>query len=636
MNPFTNPTWMGAAPVPLTPKSRQMLGSGASLPRQGPHTFSGGVTIGLPMAPKSFMFGPGAMTPGQQMTRGEMPAPMPSMPMGGGGHGGGHGGGGGFSGSFAPTNFANGDRFNSDGYRADGRKQIKGFSYKDAGLPDFGGVDQNYAMQDRNVPAFYPGSAEADGTSAPEVVQRARDKGITSTPGGGIKGFADGGVPEVGKPAIVGERGPEMIVPLSPVAVIPNHELQPPAGWAAGSIMPEATPMKGMIPMPAPASPNWIPGEQLTPRSTGVASPEMKPMLGWAAGAVPESAPMAMGQMPTFAGPRPMANADAPATPAPLPRFQDVSGALAAMPNTGGRPDGVKPRAWKNFVNSPQGMSFMLNQQSDSQRLNQMTALDDKRYTRARQDKLSDMTAEQQAAQAEKDREASALTAGYDLMLKDYAGKGHLSQDHLAAFNAAKDPKARAMMGKVLAGLAESNMAAAAEQQKQEAARVTAATGVPVLTPDGRPTGHFLPITNTGKMAGSAMPLPQAAASAMTAEDIAAANAMGADVTTKVGNATITSKAKLPDNRRMDELHSTQTVQIEDPITKQKRPMVVRHFRNGQMELVDPSMMKATDGQSQPMKPASTTEAKTPSASTVAAPNSLAAKTASLIQSLKK
>jgi len=40
-----------------------------------------------------------------------------------------------------------------------------------------------------------------------------------------ILGFADGGRPPVGRPSIVGERGPELFVPGSSGTIIPNHAL---------------------------------------------------------------------------------------------------------------------------------------------------------------------------------------------------------------------------------------------------------------------------------------------------------------------------------------------------------------------------------------------------------------------------
>ena len=41
----------------------------------------------------------------------------------------------------------------------------------------------------------------------------------------GAIGFANGGKPPVGRPSIVGERGPELFVPNSAGNIIPNHEL---------------------------------------------------------------------------------------------------------------------------------------------------------------------------------------------------------------------------------------------------------------------------------------------------------------------------------------------------------------------------------------------------------------------------
>jgi tape measure domain-containing protein len=42
---------------------------------------------------------------------------------------------------------------------------------------------------------------------------------------GGFLGFANGGRPPVGKPSIVGERGPEIFVPRSAGTIIPNHKI---------------------------------------------------------------------------------------------------------------------------------------------------------------------------------------------------------------------------------------------------------------------------------------------------------------------------------------------------------------------------------------------------------------------------
>lgn len=50
----------------------------------------------------------------------------------------------------------------------------------------------------------------------------------------GLLGFADGGNPPVGVPSIVGERGPEIIVPRMPTTVIPNHALGGMRGGGGG------------------------------------------------------------------------------------------------------------------------------------------------------------------------------------------------------------------------------------------------------------------------------------------------------------------------------------------------------------------------------------------------------------------
>jgi len=41
----------------------------------------------------------------------------------------------------------------------------------------------------------------------------------------GMPGYADGGSPQVGRPSIVGERGPEVFVPRTAGTIIPNHDL---------------------------------------------------------------------------------------------------------------------------------------------------------------------------------------------------------------------------------------------------------------------------------------------------------------------------------------------------------------------------------------------------------------------------
>ena len=50
---------------------------------------------------------------------------------------------------------------------------------------------------------------------------------------GSFLGFANGGRPPVGKPSIVGERGPEIFVPRSAGTIIPNNQI----GGAGGGIV---------------------------------------------------------------------------------------------------------------------------------------------------------------------------------------------------------------------------------------------------------------------------------------------------------------------------------------------------------------------------------------------------------------
>ena len=40
-----------------------------------------------------------------------------------------------------------------------------------------------------------------------------------------LPGFADGGRPPVGRPSIVGERGPELFIPSTAGTIIPNNQM---------------------------------------------------------------------------------------------------------------------------------------------------------------------------------------------------------------------------------------------------------------------------------------------------------------------------------------------------------------------------------------------------------------------------
>lgn len=60
--------------------------------------------------------------------------------------------------------------------------------------------------------------------------------------GGGIFGFADGGSPPVGRPSLVGERGPELFVPRTSGTIIPHESL---GGISIGEVVVNASSREG-------------------------------------------------------------------------------------------------------------------------------------------------------------------------------------------------------------------------------------------------------------------------------------------------------------------------------------------------------------------------------------------------------
>jgi hypothetical protein len=166
-------------------------------------------------------------------------------PGGGTGYGGGsrsrgsQGGGGGPTFGFAPTNFRNGSRYNAEGYRADGRRRIEGFSRKAAGLPDYGGLNEFYANQegtrgDRTNPAFYQGSEDNNQPpTSPEIAGQLDKKNETLVPfAGGIVrtnkpnagNFDEGGFLRAGEALVADPMAEQM-----PAVAIVAHELAPPS-----------------------------------------------------------------------------------------------------------------------------------------------------------------------------------------------------------------------------------------------------------------------------------------------------------------------------------------------------------------------------------------------------------------------
>lgn len=243
---------------------------------------------------------------------------------------------------------------------------------------------------------------------------------------------------------------------------------------------------------------------------------------------------------------------------------------------------------------------------------------------------------ETQAKQQEKANDLNAQEMGYRVQADDFVKQGHLSPEQMALLEHTKDPSTRVAILKSLTSMGETTAKTVAEQAKAEAAA------------KAQRETWVAPVQGTTKQVYGAGRNPMgsldtAPPATMTAEDVAAANAMGADVTTKVGSSTITSRAKVPANTRADELHSTQKIVITDPVTKKPKEMVIRYFRNGATDLVDPSAIKATDGQAKPVPTAVMQNAPQKSGtaapvrqSAPQAPGSLQAKTAALINALKK
>jgi hypothetical protein len=76
---------------------------------------------------------------------------------------------------------------------------------------------------DAQLDKLFDGFAENVGKGA---AKKGDGKGIGGFIGGILGGlFAEGGNPPVGKPSIVGEKGPELFVPRSAGTIIPNNQM---------------------------------------------------------------------------------------------------------------------------------------------------------------------------------------------------------------------------------------------------------------------------------------------------------------------------------------------------------------------------------------------------------------------------
>lgn len=477
---MNSPTWMGAAPLPAT-----SMGGGARHPLAGAHPLG----LAARPSPRGGASGVSAVadgTPGplfdlafKKQWQGALAAHQEAFGGGGGGGGGGGrgpaGGGGGTPTVMGPSRPP---------------KKIMGYSKDQPNQPEaFAGVDENYALQDRSNPAFAtPGMDNP--MSAGEMASYWRGRGFQSSFGGegvqGVPGFANGGFPVPGQPAIVGENGPEVIVPQVPTMVIPNHELQPGAGWAAGAMKPmDWIPSPMRAPEPMQAAPAMPSGNELVP------------MPGWASGAM-LPAPTQTGTVAQMQ-PLPTMNLAAP-PPRGMPTFQDLIRATPTKRQIAGIPEGVDPRAFKEFMKTPQGMGFILQGQREDARFNRTLTAEDQRYQRDRADAQEDKEAQEQADASRWDSVAEAMTQGGQL----------LTPADIAVIKSTKGAKAKQAVVDTLAKLRVQEQDDKRREAQQAGNNVT---GIDLLpAPDG---SGFVPVARTqaggAHMAGGFMPTPQAA-----------------------------------------------------------------------------------------------------------------------------
>ena len=108
----------------------------------------------------------------------------------------------------------------------------------DLGVPGStigGNWDSNTPPNPADVSASYVANAPAGWNPQSGILGSGIYNAITP---GILQGYAAGGNPPVGKPALVGEKGPEVIVPQTPVTVVPNSVLQSMKGAATPTVMP--------------------------------------------------------------------------------------------------------------------------------------------------------------------------------------------------------------------------------------------------------------------------------------------------------------------------------------------------------------------------------------------------------------
>jgi len=418
--------------------------------------------------------------------------------------------------------------------------------------------------------AFQGGLAQA--ASGREEPRRQRS--FKAAGGGGdIPGFAEGGDPPVGKPAIVGENGPELIVPKQPITVLPNEMLvQDPTGntkalatpYGFGYSTNNGTKPTGAFGQPAPGAAEGAFNALANAPGTTVSNPGAEQLM--------ERTPVSLGKY-------------LPQRPASLPPPKASWMEPKQPMKVGGieKPDGMRVTDFRRFMRSPGGMATALGQREQTKQLNEAQ--------QAEQDSVSGLAAAMKYASPETfspEMEGALKRMPPKAALAFLQGiGGHIAeQERNRPANPPTDVPSNyeAVPTKFL----PSGKPAAYELKEKEQ---KPPVGVKQIWDPGQQGYAPFYVDDAGHITGPAGAYypAQSQEPSMTAEDVAAANAMGADVTVKNGNATITSKAKAP--KEVDQLHKSFQL---------KNGQIMRLYKDGTWDMVDSETAapthKAPDG----------------------------------------
>jgi hypothetical protein len=256
---------------------------------------------------------------------------------------------------------------------------------------------------------------------------------------------------------VVGQNGPEVIVPKEPSYIIPN-----PANVAAARTMgvPSSIQMGQMAEAPAPPPPLRLAPMPLPPAPMTPSA--MAPVKDWMSTIVPGSGPArrAMGQMAEAPAPPPPLRLAAMPLPMPVqmpgqpaePESSMLPAPMGYQPiganykpsqsnlvwtGTGwgrAQPGGIRQSDLRRFMRSPEGVRFQLNQQAETtrtERQDQRSDARDKAVTDAQQQA-------QQQAKLDKEAEDAAADARFNSML-----------DALASAKSILSPNQRATLAKI-------------------------------------------------------------------------------------------------------------------------------------------------------------------------------------------